>query len=71
MRIWWGKRCWAPACRRRPSFLKTETPLTKAEAIQALQAVLALNGIALIDVPGGKFVKVVGTDQAGSGGRDV
>ena len=45
--------------------LKTETPLTKADAIQALKAVLALNGIAVIDVPGGKFVKVVPTDQAG------
>lgn len=47
--------------------LKTETPLTKTEAIQALQAVLALNGIAVIDVPGGKFVKVLPTDQAGTG----
>ena len=46
--------------------LKTETPLTKAEAIQALQAVLALNGVAVIDVPGGKFVKVLPTDQAGT-----
>ncbi len=44
--------------------LKTETNLTKTEAIQALQAVLALNHVSLIDVPGGKFVKVVGTDQA-------
>ena len=48
--------------------LKTETPLTKAEAIQALQGVLALNGIAVIDVPGGKFVKVVATEQAGTVG---
>ena len=47
--------------------LKTETPLTKAEAIQALQAVLALNGIAVIDVPGGKFVKVLPQDQASTG----
>lgn len=45
--------------------LKTETPLTKAEAIQALQAVLALNGIAVINV-GDKFVKVLPTDQAGT-----
>lgn len=45
--------------------LKTETPLTKAEAIQALQAVLALNGIAVINV-GDKFVKVVPVDQAGT-----
>ena len=49
--------------------LKTETPLTKAEAIQALQGVLALNGIAVIDVPGGKFVKVVPTEQAGQVGE--
>jgi general secretion pathway protein D len=49
--------------------LKTETPLTKAEAIEALKAVLALNGIAVIDVPGGKFVKVVPTDQAGQAGE--
>jgi len=48
--------------------LKTETPLTKAEAIQALQAVLALNGIAVINV-GDKFVKVVPTDQAGQVGE--
>ncbi|MGH7939804.1 MAG: secretin N-terminal domain-containing protein [Limisphaerales bacterium] len=49
--------------------LKTETDLTKAEAIKALQTVLALNHIALIDVPGGKFVKVVSTDQAGRVGE--
>src|SRR5580698_7565569 len=49
--------------------LKTETPLTKGEAIQALQAVLALNGIAVIDVPGGKFIKVVPTEQAGQVGE--
>ena len=48
--------------------LKTETPLTKQEAIQALQAVLALNGIALINV-GDKFVKVLATDQAGTAGE--
>jgi general secretion pathway protein D len=47
--------------------LKTETPLTKSEAIQALQAVLALNNIALINV-GDKFVKAVPIDQAGSQG---
>jgi general secretion pathway protein D len=48
--------------------LKTETNLTKAEAIQALQAVLALNGIAVINV-GDKFVKVVPTEQAGTVGE--
>ncbi len=49
--------------------LKTETNLTKGDAIQALQAVLALNGIAVIDVPGGKFIKVVPTEQAGQVGE--
>jgi general secretion pathway protein D len=44
--------------------LKTETPLTRAEAVQALQAVLALNGIAVVNF-GDKFVKVVPYDQAG------
>jgi general secretion pathway protein D len=50
--------------------LKTETDLTKAEAIQALQAVLALNGVAVVDVPGGKFIKVVPTEQAGQVGEE-
>jgi len=45
--------------------LKTETPLTKTEAIQALQAVLSLNGIALVNI-GDKFVKVLPVDQAGT-----
>ena len=47
--------------------LKTETPLTKTEAIQALQAVLALNGVALVNV-GDKFVKALPADQAGTAG---
>ena len=38
--------------------LRTETPLTRGEVIQALQGVLALNGIALINV-GDRFVKAV------------
>lgn len=37
--------------------LKTETPLTKSEAIEALQAVLTMNGIEVVNV-GDKFVKV-------------
>jgi general secretion pathway protein D len=49
--------------------LKTETSLTKTEAIQALQEVLALNGIVVENV-GDKFVKVLPADQAGSGGQD-
>jgi general secretion pathway protein D len=47
--------------------LKTETPLTKSEAIQALQAVLALNGISLVNI-GDKFVKVLPSDQAAGAG---
>ena len=47
--------------------LKTQTPLTKTEAIEALQAVLALNGVSLVNI-GEKFVKVVPSDQAGQAG---
>ncbi len=50
--------------------LRTETPLTKTEAIQALQAVLALNGIALVNV-GEKFVKVLPIEQANSAGAKI
>ena len=48
--------------------LHTETPLTKDEVIQALQGVLALNGIALINI-GDKFVKAVPVGQAGQEGE--
>jgi general secretion pathway protein D len=48
--------------------LQTKTALTKTEVIQALQAVLALNGIALVNI-GDKFVKVVPAAEAqGAGG---
>lgn len=47
--------------------LKTQTPLTRKEAKEAFDAVLALNGIAMIDI-GEKFVKVVPTAQAGQVG---
>jgi general secretion pathway protein D len=50
--------------------LKTETPLTKSEAIQALQAVLALNGISLVNI-GEKFVKVLPSDQAAGAGAPL
>lgn len=43
--------------------LKTQTPLTKREALQAFEAVFALNGISLVNV-GDKFVKVVPAAQA-------
>lgn len=47
--------------------LQTETPLTKSEVIQALQGVLALNGIAIINI-GDKFVKAVPVAQANQEG---
>ncbi len=50
--------------------LKTETPLTKSEAIEALQAVLALNGIAVVNV-GDKFVKVGPVEQANTFGAEI
>ncbi len=43
--------------------LHTQSLLTRSEAMQALQAVLALNGISLINV-GGKFVKAVPSTDA-------
>src|ERR1035438_6204862 len=50
--------------------LKTQTPLTKTETIQALQAVLALNGVSLVNI-GEKFVKVLPSDQAGTSGGEL
>jgi len=50
--------------------LKTQTPLTKSEAIEALQAVLALNNISLINM-GDKFVKASQSDQANGMGGEV
>jgi general secretion pathway protein D len=47
--------------------LKTETPLTKTEAIEALQSVLAMNGIEVINV-GDKFVKVLPVTDANTAG---
>lgn len=43
--------------------LKTQTPLTRKEAIQAIDSVLALNGITMIP-SGDKFVKAVPSTQA-------
>jgi Mg-chelatase subunit ChlD len=43
--------------------LKTQTPLTKKEAIQALDGALALNGITMVPV-GDKYVKAVPVAQA-------
>ncbi len=50
--------------------LKTQTALTKTEAIQALQAVLALNNISVVNV-GDKFVKVLQSDQANSAAAEI
>ncbi|MGO8676407.1 MAG: secretin N-terminal domain-containing protein [Limisphaerales bacterium] len=50
--------------------LTTHTALTKKEAIQALDAVLGMNGIAMVNV-GDKFVKVVQTQNAGGVGQEM
>ena len=50
--------------------LTTRTALTRSEAIQALDAVLGLNGIAMVNV-GDKFVKAVPTANAGGVGQAV
>ena len=50
--------------------LVTQSPLTKTEAIEALQAVLALNNITVINI-GEKFVKVLPPDQAGGAGAEL
>ncbi len=50
--------------------LKTQTPLTKTEAIEALQAVLALNGVSLVNI-GDKFVKVLPSTDAGASGGEL
>jgi len=47
--------------------LKTQTPLTRSEAKQAFDDVLAMNGIAMINF-GEKFVKAVPLPQAGQVG---
>ncbi len=48
--------------------LKTQTPLTRTEAIQALKSVLAMNNITMIDV-GDKFVKAVPVNLAPGQGQ--
>jgi len=50
--------------------LKTVTPLTKTEAIGALQAVLSMNGVAVVNI-GDKFVKVLPVAEAGGGGQKI
>lgn len=50
--------------------LKTETPLTKAEAIEALQAVLAMNGIEVVNF-GDKFAKALAVGDANTAGAPI
>jgi general secretion pathway protein D len=47
--------------------LKSQTDLTKREAVQAFESILAMNGLTLINV-GDKFVKAVPTQLAGATG---
>jgi general secretion pathway protein D len=47
--------------------LKTQSPLTHAEAIVALETVLGMNGITIVPI-GEKFAKVVAEAQAGAEG---
>jgi len=51
-------------------FLKLQTPVTKREAIQALDAVLGMNGIAMVNM-GDKFVKAVATPNASQAGHAI
>jgi general secretion pathway protein D len=47
--------------------LKTQTPLTRTQAIQALETILGMNGITIVNI-GDKFAKVVAEGAAGSEG---
>jgi general secretion pathway protein D len=50
--------------------LKTQSPLTKTEAIEALQAVLAINGISVVNI-GDKFAKVGQSGDAATFGAKL
>lgn len=50
--------------------LHTQSPLTKHEAIEAFEAVFALNGVSIVNI-GDKFMKVVPSTDAGAmGGKN-
>jgi len=53
-----------------PIVLKTVAPLTKKEAIEALQAVLSMNGVVIENI-GDKFAKVLLSAEAGNGGQKI
>ncbi|MEO7300073.1 MAG: secretin N-terminal domain-containing protein [Verrucomicrobiota bacterium] len=50
-----------------PITLRTESPLTRTEAITALETILAMNGVTFVAI-GDKFAKVVLEAQAGTAG---
>ena len=50
--------------------LKTQTPLTKREAVQALDAVLGMNGIVMVNI-GDKFVKADQLASAQTLGQEI
>jgi general secretion pathway protein D len=50
--------------------LKTQSPLTHAEAIIALETILGMNGITIVPI-GDKFAKVVAEAQAGAEGGPI
>ena len=49
--------------------IRSQTPLTRKEAIQALDSILSLNGVSMIP-QGEKFVKAVPATQAGTEARE-
>ena len=65
---WVNRTILRPATLPAPQIsLKTQTPLTRQEAVQALDAVLALNGITMINI-GDKFVKALPEAQGNTAG---
>lgn len=50
--------------------IKTQTELTRSEAVQALDSILSMNGITMVP-QGTKFVKAVAEAQAGNAGAKV
>jgi general secretion pathway protein D len=48
--------------------IRTQTPLTRAEAVQALDSILSMNGITMVP-QGEKFVKAIQEAQAGQAGQ--
>jgi general secretion pathway protein D len=50
--------------------LKTQSPLTRTEAIEALETILGMNGITIVPI-GDKFAKVVAEAQAGTEGEVI